>query len=106
MEMIIEMKIEKKYKLTVRLNEDDYRKLKYQSDKLEKNKTEAIREFIRKERYLSIKELNFNLKELLIIKRSIANSLNQISKKLNSNSLQEFQKIKKELDELWLSLNQ
>ncbi len=56
------MKTEKKYKLTVRLNEEDYRKLKYQSDNLEKNKTETIRELIRKGIYTDIKEFNLNLK--------------------------------------------
>lgn len=100
------MKTEKKYKLTVRLNEEDYRKLKYQSDNLEKNKTETIRELIRKGGYTDIKEFNLNLKELLLIKRSIANSLNQISKKLNNSSLEEFKKIEKDLDKLWQSLNQ
>lgn len=100
------MKTEKKYKLTVRLNEEDYRKLKYQSDNLEKNKTETIRELIRKGIHTDIKEFNLNLKELLLIKRSIANSLNQISKKLNNSSLEEFKKIEKDLDKLWQSLNQ
>lgn len=99
------MKTEKKYKLTVRLNEEDYRKLKYQSDNLEKNKTETIREFIRKGIHIDIKEFNLNLKELLLIKRSIANSLNQISKKLNNSSLEEFEKIEKDLEKLWQSLN-
>lgn len=100
------MKTEKKYKLTVRLNEEDYRKLKYQSDNLEKNKTETIRELIRKGIHTDIKEFNLNLKELLLIKRSIANSLNQIFKKLNNSSLEEFKKIEKDLDKLWQSLNQ
>lgn len=100
------MKTEKKYKLTIRLNEEDYRKLKYQSDNLEKNKTETIRDLIRKGIYTDIKEFNLNLKELLLIKRSIANSLNQISKKLNNSSLEEFKKIEKDLDKLWQSLNQ
>ncbi|MEG0237704.1 plasmid mobilization relaxosome protein MobC [Cetobacterium sp.] len=42
----------------------------------------------------------------MLIKRSIANSLNQISKKLNNSSLEEFKKIEKDLDKLWQSLNQ
>lgn len=95
-----------KHKLTIRLNKKDYNYLKLQSYKLEKNKTETLRELIRKGIFEDVKEFNLNLKELLLVKRSLANSLNQIAKKLNSNSLENFKNIEEELERLWLSLNQ
>ncbi|MEG0022783.1 MAG: hypothetical protein RR795_08875 [Cetobacterium sp.] len=96
------------YKLTVRLNEDEYRMLLLQSEFLEVNKNEFFREMIRKGMYMDIKKTNEYIKELLKTKRSISNSLNQIAKKLNvaNKYVINFKEFEKELEELWLSLNQ
>lgn len=97
---------DKIYKLTVRLNPKDYEKLLEYSKGLEITKSQAIRELLGKTLYLDTKEFNENLRELLIIKRSISNSLNQISKKFNSSTVEKFKIIEKEMEELWQSLNQ
>lgn len=89
--------------LSVRLNEDDYEKLDIKAKSLGITKNEFIRRIIRLYTIEDIQDFNSNLKELLILKRALSNNLNQLAKK--GHNVDNFNEIKKELDELWESLN-
>lgn len=89
--------------LSVRLNEDDYEKLDLKAKSLCITKNEFIRRIIRLYMIEDIQDFNSNLKELLILKRALSNNLNQLAKK--GHNIDNFNEIKKELDELWESLN-
>lgn len=89
--------------LSVRLNEDDYNKLDLKAKSLGITKNEFIRRIIRLYMIEDIQDFNSNLKELLILKRALSNNLNQLTKK--GHNIDNFNEIKKELDELWESLN-
>lgn len=89
--------------LSVRLNEDDYEKLDLKAKSLGITKNEFIRRIIRLYMIEDIQDFNSNLKELLILKRALSNNLNQLAKK--GHNIDNFNEIKKELDELWESLN-
>lgn len=89
--------------LSVRLNEDDYEKLDLKAKSLGITKNEFIRRIIRLYTIEDIQDFNSNLKELLILKRALSNNLNQLAKK--GHNIDNFNEIKKELDELWESLN-
>lgn len=89
--------------LSVRLNEDDYEKLDIKAKSLGITKNEFIRRIIRLYTIEDIQDFNTNLKELLILKRALSNNLNQLAKK--GHNVDNFNEIKKELDELWESLN-
>lgn len=89
-------------RLTLRLDDEDLEILEKSSKKLKKNKNELLRELIRKSEIEDIKTFNKNLKELLLLKRSLGNNLNQLAK--NGHNIEKFEEVKKELEELWQSL--
>lgn len=91
-------------KLTVRLCDEDYRLLQSKSIDLGKSQNAFFREIIRAIEVDDLKEYNNNLKEILKLKRAISNNLNQLAKQ--GHYTENFSEIKKELDELWESLNQ
>ncbi|MBC2857240.1 hypothetical protein H3N56_12485 [Cetobacterium sp. 2A] len=90
--------------LSVRLNEEDYNILEIKSNALGVTKNEFIRRIIRLSVIDNIEDFNTNLKELLLLKRSLSNNINQLAKK--GHNVEKFEEVKKELDELWESLNQ
>ena len=93
-----------KKNLSIRLNEEDYLLLETQAKIMGVTKNEFVRILIRRNMLGDIQELNQNLKDIFRLKVSIGNSLNQIAKKCNSKNLDNFDEIRKELDELWQSL--
>lgn len=93
-----------KKNLSIRLDEKDYKTLEINSKAFEKNKNELIRELIRKADIDDIKAFNENLKEVLILKRSISNNLNQLAKQ--GHDVKNFKEVEKELEKLWQSLKQ
>lgn len=93
-----------KKNLSIRLDEKDYKTLEINSKAFEKNKNELIRELIRKADINDIKAFNENLKEVLILKRSISNNLNQLAKQ--GHDVKNFKEVEKELEKLWQSLKQ
>lgn len=92
-------------KLTIRLNEDDYIKLKIQTEKLKISQVQLIRELIRKNIFDDIKECNIWLNEIRKSTRNLNNNINQIAKKVNSNifinEIEEIQKLQGELKKVW-----
>lgn len=93
-----------KKNLSIRLDEEDYLLLENQAKIMGVTKNEFVRILIRRNMLGDIQELNQNLKDIFRLKVSIGNSLNQIAKKCNSKNLDNFEEIRKELDELWQSL--
>ena len=93
-----------KKNLSIRLEEEDYLLLETQAKIMGVTKNEFVRILIRRNMLGDIQELNQNLKDIFRLKVSIGNSLNQIAKKCNSKNLDNFDEIRKELDELWQSL--
>ena len=93
-----------KKNLSIRLNEEDYLLLETQAKIMGVTKNEFVRILIRRNMLGDIQELNQNLKDIFRLKVSIGNSLNQLAKKCNSKNLDNFDEIRKELDELWQSL--
>lgn len=93
-----------KKNLSIRLDEEDYLLLETQAKIMGVTKNEFVRILIRRNMLGDIQELNQNLKDIFRLKVSIGNSLNQIAKKCNSKNLDNFDEIRKELDELWQSL--
>ena len=93
-----------KKNLSIRLNEEYYLLLETQAKIMGVTKNEFVRILIRRNMLGDIQELNQNLKDIFRLKVSIGNSLNQIAKKCNSKNLDNFDEIRKELDELWQSL--
>lgn len=90
-----------KKNLSIRLDEEDYLLLETQAKIMGVTKNEFVRILIRRNMLGDIQELNQNLKDIFRLKVSIGNSLNQIAKKCNSKNLDNFDEIRKELDELW-----
>ena len=93
-----------KKNLSIRLDEEDYLLLEKKAKIMGVTKNEFVRILIRRNMLGDIQELNQNLKDIFRLKVSIGNSLNQIAKKCNSKNLDNFDEIRKELDELWQSL--
>lgn len=95
---------EKIKKFTVRLNENDYYKLRYKAREMKLSRAEFIRELIRKSLLDDIKEYNEMLNELRKLTRNISNNINQLSRKVNSNILfdevKEAEKLNEELKEI------
>lgn len=92
-------------KITVRLEKIDHLKLLSQCSELNLSQSELIRELIRKNFIGDIKEHNDFLKSTFFLFKNISNNLNQISKKVNLNSISE-NDLKEELDDIWQLLNQ
>lgn len=96
---------EKKRKLTIRLNEDDYNKLIIQAEKLEISQVQLVRELIRKNTVSDIKICNEYLNDIRKSLRSLSNNMNQIAKKINSkvffDEIVEVQKIQEEVKRIW-----
>ena len=90
--------------LSLRLDEKDYKILDINSKALGVTKNEFLRKLIRLSTIENIEELNANLKELLILKRALSNNINQLAKR--GHNVENFEEVKKELEELWQSLNQ
>lgn len=95
-----------KKNLSLRLDEEDYKKLEEQAKIFNVTKNEYVRILIRRNMLGDIQELNENLKAIYRLKIGIGNSLNQIARKCNSKTISDFREIQKELDELWQSLKQ
>ncbi|MGL4687788.1 MAG: hypothetical protein ACRCVS_03790 [Fusobacteriaceae bacterium] len=93
--------MKKEYKLSVRLNQEDYDKLNVQVEHLKISKNDFFRELIRKDMVNDIKQFNDNLKELFIIRKSLTTSLNQIARKVNSEQLKTGKILEEELEQLW-----
>lgn len=89
-------------KFTLRLNSTDFEILEKKSMELKKNKNEVLRELLKKSEIEDINNFNKNLKELLILKRSLSNNLNQLAKQ--GHNIENFEEVKKELEFLWQSL--
>lgn len=100
----IEMK-EKKRKLTIRLNEDDYNKLIIQAERLGVSQVQLVRELIRKNMISDIKASNEYLNDIRKSIRSLSNNMNQVAKKINSkiffDEVIEIQKIQEEVKRIW-----
>ena len=94
-----------KKNLSLRLDEEDYNLLENQAKLYGVTKNEFLRKLIRKNIVGDLKELNENLKDIYRLKIGIGNSLNQIARKCNVNTLN-FKEIQKELDDLWQSLKE
>lgn len=96
---------EKKRKLTIRLNEDDYNKLIIQAERLGVSQVQLVRELIRKNMISDIKEYNLWLDDIRKSIRSLSNNMNQIAKKINSkiflDEVVEIQKIQEEVKRIW-----
>lgn len=96
---------EKKRKLTIRLNEDDYNKLIIQAKRLGVSQVQLVRELIRKNMISDIKECNLWLDDIRKSIRSLSNNMNQIAKKINSkiflDEVVEIQKIQEEVKRIW-----
>ena len=90
--------------LSLRLDEKDYKILDTNAKALGVNKNEFVRKLIRLSTIENIEEFNANLKELLILKRALSNNINQLAKR--GHNIENFEEVKKELEELWQSLNQ
>lgn len=88
--------------LSLRLDEKDYEILDINSKYLGVTKNEFLRKLIRSTKVKNLEDFNINLKELLIVKRALANNINQLAKQ--GHSMDNFKKIEKELEELWQSL--
>ena len=95
-----------KKNLSLRLDEEDYKKLEEQAKIFNVTKNEYVRILIRRNILGDIQELNENLKAIYRLKIGIGNSLNQIARKCNSKTISDFREIQRELDELWQSLKQ
>ncbi len=95
-----------KKNLSLRLDEEDYKKLEEQAKIFNVTKNEYVRILIRRNMLGDIQELNENLKAIYRLKIGIGNSLNQIARKCNSKTISDFREIQRELDELWQSLKQ
>ena len=95
-----------KKNLSLRLDEEDYKKLEVQAKIFNVTKNEYVRILIRRNMLGDIQELNENLKAIYRLKIGIGNSLNQIARKCNSKTISDFREIQRELDELWQSLKQ
>ena len=95
-----------KKNLSLRLDEEDYKKLEEQAKIFNVTKNEYVRILIRRNMLEDIQELNENLKAIYRLKIGIGNSLNQIARKCNSKTISDFREIQRELDELWQSLKQ
>lgn len=89
-------------RLTLRLDDEDLKIITSKAKKNKTNITETLREMIRKSEIEDIKTYNKNLKELLLLKRSLGNNLNQLAKK--GHNIENFEEVKKELEKLWQSL--
>jgi hypothetical protein len=96
---------EKKRKLTIRLNEDDYNKLIIQAKRLGVSQVQLVRELIRKNMISDIKECNLWLDDIRKSIRSLSNNMNQIAKKINSkiflDEVVEIQKIQEKVKRIW-----
>ena len=90
-------------RISLRLEEEDYKLLDQQAKLYGVNKNEFIRILLRKNMIGDIKELNRNLIDIYKLNIGMANNLNQIARKCNYN-VSNFMEIKKELDDLWQSL--
>ena len=88
--------------LSLRLDEKDYQILDNKSKGLGLSKNEFLRRIIRLSVIENIEEFNSNLKELFLLKRALSNNINQLAKQ--GHSIDNFDEIKKELDDLWQSL--
>lgn len=90
---------------TVRLTEEDHLKLIYQAEKLNVSQAEFLRELIRKNLIDDIKEYNECIDDLRKVTRTLSNNINQIAKKVNSNTmineLEEAKNLHKEIVRVW-----
>ena len=97
-------------RVSIRLSQSDYDKLIFQTQKLNINQSELVREFIRKNMYEDIRTFNIFLEDIWRLTRIISNNVNQIAKKANtgleSNYLFEISKVNEELKKLWQLLKQ
>lgn len=98
--------MEKKFKFSVRLSQEEKNILDKKSCSLNISKNK----FLKNALYLDekkIDELNKNIIEVLKLSRYISNNLNQIARKLNSNEhLTDGYDYVERLEELWQSLKQ
>lgn len=88
--------------ISLRLDEKDYKVLDINAKALGVTKNEFLRKLIRTSSIKNIEEFNINLRDLLVIKRALSNNINQLAKQ--GHKMENFNKIEKELDELWQSL--
>lgn len=88
--------------LSLRLDEKDYKILDTNAKALGVNKNEFVRKLIRLSTIENIEEFNANLKELLILKRTLSNNINQLAKR--GHNMANFEEVREELEELWQSL--
>lgn len=90
---------------TIRLTEEDHLKLIYQAEKLNVSQAEFLRELIRKNLIDDIKEYNECIDDLRKVTRTLSNNINQIAKKVNSNTmineLEEAKNLHKEIVRVW-----
>lgn len=91
-------------KLTVRLEEEDYKLLIEQCKILECSQNHFFRELIKKNLVHDIHEYNKTLNDIFRTLKITSNNLNQIAKK--SHYSNEVEDIKKELNSLWQFLKE
>lgn len=94
-------------KLTVRLDDDLYQKLIEQSSYNNCSINEYFRQLINANVMTDIKEYNQLQSDILILYKNIANNINQLAKKINSDTSEnQLNEIKKEVENLWQYLKQ
>ena len=93
-----------KKKLTLRLDDNDYKLLEDKRELLGCSQNKFFIELLKSVNVENLKEYNQYIKDIFRILKITSNNLNQIAKKVNNSD--NLNNIEKELEEIWQFLKQ